>query len=134
MRQNLQTFAVFSLLTLSLAASFCTKDDKCEEPISDAARYDNYRMFYVNIDTLKQVEILQNFEDVTDSCIFMGHAINPGQKLSILVAAHKVADFVDLLKTYEMTYKILVSIYSAWCSLNLRKSVNTVLLEKIREC
>ncbi|XP_055856251.1 zinc carboxypeptidase-like [Episyrphus balteatus] len=120
MKQNLQILVPFSLLTLSLAASFCTKDDKCEEPISDAARYDNYRMFYVNIDTLKHVEILQNFEDVTDSCIFMGHAINPGQKLSILVAAHKVADFVDLLKTYEMTYKILTHNFQEKIDKNLK--------------
>ncbi|XP_055908366.1 zinc carboxypeptidase-like [Eupeodes corollae] len=107
MNITLHILTYFALIAACFGASFCTKDDKCDEPIVDAARYDNYRMYYVDIDTSKHVEVLQKFEELSDSCIFMGHARNPGQKLSILVAAHKVADFVDLLKTYEMKYKVL---------------------------
>ncbi|XP_055856253.1 zinc carboxypeptidase-like [Episyrphus balteatus] len=93
---------------------------KEEQPMPDVARYDYYRMYYVNIDTAKHVEILQKLEEISDSCSFIGHAREPGQKLTIMVAAHKVPEFVDLLKTYDVKHRVLTYNFQEKIDKNLK--------------
>ncbi|KAH8284556.1 hypothetical protein KR018_004302, partial [Drosophila ironensis] len=73
----------------------------------DQARYDNYRIYNVEFENEQQIELFQKLEDQSDSLTFIGHAREIGQKLSILVAAHRVADFADLLKTYKLKHRVL---------------------------
>ncbi|XP_075165755.1 zinc carboxypeptidase [Haematobia irritans] len=104
---------LISLLTMSEAksvttgASFCTKDDRCVEPFKNLARYDNYRIYNVELATEEHVDIFKKVEEQSDSMIFIGHAREVGQKLSILVASHKVADLADLLEHYKVQHRIL---------------------------
>lgn len=91
-------------------AAFCTKDDRCAEPFKNQARYDHYRIYNVELDTEEKVELFKKLEEQCDSMIFIGHAREVGQKLSILVSAHKVADLADLLEHYQVKHRILVSI------------------------
>ncbi|XP_054739831.1 zinc carboxypeptidase isoform X1 [Anastrepha obliqua] len=81
--------------------------DKLSHVHEDLARYDHYRVYNVELDTDQHVDIFQKMEQQSDSLTFMGHAREIGQKLTILVAAHKVADFADLLKTYGVKHRIL---------------------------
>lgn len=74
----------------------------------DQARYDNYRIYNVEFENEEQIALFQKLEDQSDSLTFIGHAREIGQKLSILVAAHRVADFADLLKTYKLKHRVLV--------------------------
>lgn len=74
----------------------------------NAARYDNYRLYRVRFETAEQVAIFQELERVSDSCIFYGHARQVGQSLTILVAAHKTADFAELLERFVVEHTILV--------------------------
>ncbi|XP_067628792.1 zinc carboxypeptidase A 1-like [Eurosta solidaginis] len=73
----------------------------------DIARYDHYRVYKVEIDTDQHVDLFQKLEEQSDSLTFIGHAREVGQKLSILVAAHRVADFADLLHTYAVKHRVL---------------------------
>ncbi|KAH8291022.1 hypothetical protein KR054_007804, partial [Drosophila jambulina] len=73
----------------------------------DQARYDNYRIYNVEFENGEQIALFQKLEDQSDSLTFIGHAREIGQKLSILVAAHRVADFADLLKTYKLKHRVL---------------------------
>ncbi|KAH8232832.1 hypothetical protein KR026_000706, partial [Drosophila bipectinata] len=73
----------------------------------DQARYDNYRIYNVEFDNEEQIELFQKLEEQSDSLTFIGHAREIGQKLSILVAAHRVADFADLLQTYKLKHRVL---------------------------
>lgn len=103
------------VVTISQGANFCTNSDKCAlgtEPDSTAAtpvlaRYDYTRIYNVDLATTLQVQIFQSLEAASDSCIFMGHAREPGQKLTILVGAQKVADFEDLLQSYNVSHRLL---------------------------
>lgn len=76
---------------------------------SNTARYDNYRLYHVQIETLQHVHVLQQLEDISDSCTFYGHARAPGQNLTIMVSAHKISDFADLLQHHTIKHDILVS-------------------------
>lgn len=78
--------------------------------VEDKARYDNYRVYNVHLKTDDQVKVFQQIEGRSDSYIFIGHARETNQNLSILVAAHKIAELTDLMKDNQVAYKILVSI------------------------
>ncbi|KFB38858.1 AGAP001026-PA-like protein [Anopheles sinensis] len=71
------------------------------------ARYDNYRLYRVLLANMSQVELFQQLEAKSDSCTFYGHARQPGQQLTIMVAASKVADFDDLLTRYSVEGQVL---------------------------
>lgn len=77
--------------------------------IEDKARYDNYRLYHVHLKTDEQVKVFQQIEAQSDSYIFIGHAREANQNLTILVAAHKVADLTDILAANNVGFKILVS-------------------------
>lgn len=74
----------------------------------NAARYENYRLYRVRFENTEQVAIFQELERVSDSCIFYGHARQVGQSLTILVSAHKTADFAELLDRFAVEHAILV--------------------------
>lgn len=79
------------------------------------ARYDNYRMYYVTLETDEHVKVFQNLEERSDSYTFYGHARLPGQNLTIMVAAHKIAEIEDILETYRIEYQILVKFFFFVC-------------------
>ncbi|EDX06105.1 GD10206 [Drosophila simulans] len=81
-------------------------DSGCRGSPPDQARYDNYRIYNVEFENQEQIELFQKLEEQSDSLTFIGHAREIGQKLSILVAAHRVADIADLLKTYKVKHRV----------------------------
>ncbi|XP_068144849.1 zinc carboxypeptidase [Drosophila tropicalis] len=94
--------------------------ETCQVP-PDQARYDHYRIYNVQFDTDEQIKLFQKLEDESDSLTFIGHAREIGQKLSILVAAHRVADFADLLKTYHIEHRVLTYNFQDKIDSNLRE-------------
>ncbi|KAH8278581.1 hypothetical protein KR018_005450, partial [Drosophila ironensis] len=112
-------------LLQSEAASFCTKADQCalgEEvippPGAAQARYDHTRIYQVELASAEHVRLFQALELASDSCSFMGHARVPGQKLTIMVTASKVADFDDLVHSYNVTHRILNANFQALIDAN----------------
>ncbi|GAB0093571.1 zinc carboxypeptidase [Sergentomyia squamirostris] len=94
--------------------------NSCEKPIpwksADKARYDNYRLYRLHLDTEEQVKILQELEEKSDSCVFYGHARHPDQNLTIMVAAHKIAEIVNLFERYKIENQVL--------SYNIQEMIN----------
>lgn len=93
-------FVVVGVLSTSVAAG---------QQSPNAARYDNYRLYRLHLATDEQVTVFQELERLSDSVIFYGHARSVGQDLTVLVAAHKVADFAELVQRYKVENRILVS-------------------------
>lgn len=94
---------------LALTLLMLTPDANAQHG-SNVARYDNYRLYRVHITTADQIAMFQELERVSDSCIFYGHARQIGQRITILVAAHKIADFTELLERFLVEHTILVRI------------------------
>lgn len=80
-----------------------------QENKENKARYDNYRLYRVQLKTDDQVKLFQEIEANSDSYSFIGHARKPNQNLSILVAAHKIAELTDIMNNNKIGYEILVS-------------------------
>ncbi|XP_053668171.1 zinc carboxypeptidase-like [Anopheles marshallii] len=72
-----------------------------------AARYDHYRLYRVELATEEHVQLFEQLEAQSDSCTFYGHARQPGQQLTIMVSASKVADFEDLLALHAVKGRVL---------------------------
>lgn len=98
-----RSLAGLLIVLLGLASSLV---DGEQNP--NVARYDHYRLYRLTLSTDEQVQIFQELERVSDSVIFYGHARNVGQSLSILVAAHKIADITELLHRFIVEHRILV--------------------------
>lgn len=77
--------------------------------VEDKARYDNYRIYNVHFKTDEQVKLFQQIESLSDSYIFIGHAREKNQNLTILAAAHKIPDFTYILKSNNVAYTVSVS-------------------------
>lgn len=97
-------FRLFSCFSVILAMSTAATSAE-----NIQARYDHYRVYFVELATEEHVKVFQKLEEISDSCTFYGHARQPGQKLHVMVAAARLADFDDLLVTYKVNYEILVS-------------------------
>lgn len=61
----------------------------CDTDGSNKARYDNYRLVRLHLETREHIELFQELEAESDSYTFYGHALEAPQDVTILVAAHK---------------------------------------------
>lgn len=77
--------------------------------VDNKARYDNYRLYRLHSTTAEHVRVFQEIKERSDSYTFIGNAQEVGQRLIALVTAHKVAEFADVLKRYNVEHEILVS-------------------------
>lgn len=96
-------FVAIIMLTSVMRAMACTED------YPDKARYDNYRLIRVHLETQEHVDLFQELEEESDSYTFYGHALNVNQDVTIMVAAHKIFEIQDLTQRYGIKYIILVS-------------------------
>lgn len=57
------------------------------------------------------MKVFQELETRSDSYVFYGHARVVNQSLTIMVAAHKIAEFViDILEKYDVQNEMLVRV------------------------
>lgn len=79
---SLNLFFVVFVASFSLLTSACEMD-------ANKARYDNYRLVRLSLETDDHVKLFQELEAESDSFVFYGHALAAPQQLTILVASHK---------------------------------------------
>ncbi len=80
----------------------------CETEVHKA-RYDYYGLYRFHLETQEHVELFQEIEEKSDSYTFYGHALNPDQNLSVVVAPNKIAEIDELCNRFGIKYTILVS-------------------------
>lgn len=77
--------------------------------LDSKARYDKYRLYRVHLGNETHLKVFQELEARSDSYVFYGHARVVTQNLTLMVAAHKTAEFVvDILQKYDVQHEILV--------------------------
>jgi Carboxypeptidase activation peptide len=89
----------------------CHIREKCSadlRTLDNRARYDHYRLYRLHLASDEHVLALQQLEEQSDSYTFYGHAMKPGQDLTIMVAAHKIAEIHDLMERFGIDGKMLV--------------------------
>lgn len=76
--------------------------------LGNVARYDNYRLYRVHIDTKEQLGMVKQLESAGFGIEFYGHAREINQKLTILVPSAQVANVENLFLRYDIANKILL--------------------------
>ena len=79
-----------------------------EFQIDNRARFDHYRLYRFQLATGQHVKLFQDLEERSDSYMFSGHARQIGQRLNVLVAAHKIAEITEIVKRFKVEYEIMV--------------------------
>lgn len=70
--------------------------------LGEKVRYDNYRVYSIQVENGKQLKVLNDLEKLRDEVSFMEppHAVQ--QTAKIVVSPHKLAYITDLFEAYEM--------------------------------
>lgn len=74
---------------------------------SEVARYDNYRVYEVIPTSAKQLMLLNDLKDSSDSLIFLESGRHVGAKFNIVVAPHKLADFTEGLSNEGLKARLV---------------------------
>ncbi|XP_055527853.1 uncharacterized protein LOC129720401 [Wyeomyia smithii] len=91
-----------ALQALFLAASFLTIS-------AEKARFDNYRLYQIQIDNLQQLEVLQAIEQLSDGYNFWAEPAHVNSRADLVVPPHKFAEFSELVDRYGFRADLKVS-------------------------
>lgn len=74
---------------------------------AERARYDNYRVYRVTASDAKELAFLKDMEDSSDSLIFIDGVHSVDRNIEVVVAPHKLPDFLTALEDNEIDYVLL---------------------------
>ncbi|XP_016976876.1 zinc carboxypeptidase A 1 [Drosophila rhopaloa] len=73
---------------------------------AERVRYDNYRMYKATSENAKQLAVLKQLEGSSDSILFLDGVHIVGAEVQIIVAPHKVPDFLEIMGKSEIKYQL----------------------------
>lgn len=76
--------------------------------VAAVARYDNYQLWRVQIDTEDQLTMMKELERRGMGIEFIGHVLKTGQNLRIIIPSRAVPDMLDLFTRYNLTNIVLL--------------------------
>lgn len=76
---------------------------------AERARYDNYRLYKANTENAEQLAVLKQLEGSSDSIMFLDGVHIVGADVKIVVAPHKVPDFLEIMGRAEIKYQLETS-------------------------
>lgn len=76
--------------------------------IGDKARFDNYRVYSVEIQNAEQLQVLLELEDVQNGLLFLIPPSVNQTNVEIVVPPHKFADISELCQKYTMENEIKI--------------------------
>ncbi|XP_054743523.1 zinc carboxypeptidase A 1-like [Anastrepha obliqua] len=74
---------------------------------AERARYDNYRVYKVTASNAKELAFLKKMEDSSDSLIFLEGVHDVNNEIEVVVAPHKLPDFLKALEDNEIDYVLI---------------------------
>ncbi|KOX71863.1 Zinc carboxypeptidase A 1, partial [Melipona quadrifasciata] len=76
---------------------------------AEKVKYDNYQVFRVTPQTEEQVEVIRNLEEISDGFSFWKGPSTVQNHADVMVAPHKIPDFQDIMKKFDIPYDTYVS-------------------------
>ena len=70
--------------------------------MGEVARFDNYRVYQIVIETEEQLVVLKKIQFGWDGVQFFRTPYRVGAVIEIIVPPHKFADIADLFKAYKI--------------------------------
>lgn len=75
---------------------------------SEKARFDNYRIYSVNIENDEQLNVLHDLQIYPDGISFRAMPMAVGQNIDLVIPPHKFGDVFEIFETYKFNYRIKV--------------------------
>lgn len=72
------------------------------------ARFDNYRVYSIEIENEEQLKVLQQFENHQDGLLFLIPPMAVPMRVEIVVPPHKFADIFELCEKYDIKNEIQI--------------------------
>lgn len=86
----------------------------------EKARFDNYRVYSINVENEEQLKVLLELETYPDGTLFLNTPKSVGQTGTLIVPPHKYADIAEFFEAYNIKNHITAH--------NLQKLVNHALM------
>ncbi|XP_062559197.1 zinc carboxypeptidase-like [Armigeres subalbatus] len=77
--------------------------------LSERARYDNYRLYRIKIESAQQLEVLQAVEQLGQGYNFWSEPVNVDSEVDLVVPPHMFAEFGELVERYDLQVQLSVS-------------------------
>ncbi|XP_055295225.1 zinc carboxypeptidase-like [Sitodiplosis mosellana] len=74
----------------------------------EKVRYDNYHVYSINVESAKQLKVLQDLKNSHDGILFMETPISLGKPIDIVVSPHKFTNISALFNAYEIKNEIKI--------------------------
>lgn len=75
--------------------------------IIEKDRFDNYRVYSVQIDTLDQLQLFQNLEENSSGFLLWNYPVFH-DTVDIMVAPHKLSEFNDMVELYNLKFNLKI--------------------------
>ncbi|XP_054743317.1 zinc carboxypeptidase A 1-like [Anastrepha obliqua] len=73
----------------------------------ERVRYDNYRVYKLNASNNEELALLKRMEDTSDSLLFLDGIHRVNRAVKVVVAPHKLHDFLLILDTNKIEYELV---------------------------
>lgn len=67
----------------------------------EKVRFDNYRVYSVNVENGEQLKVLRELEAYPDGTIFLDYPTVVGQTVDMIVPPHKFADIAETFEAFK---------------------------------
>lgn len=74
---------------------------------AEKARFDNYRVYSLNIVNKEQVDIMYRLENSSEGYLFW-NSIDLNRIVDVMVPSHKFADIIELANAYNIEYTLKI--------------------------
>lgn len=74
---------------------------------TEKARFDNYRVYSLNVETVEQLKELKKLDENSDGFEFWKLA-DVGREADLMVPPHKYADFEELVESLNISYYLKI--------------------------
>lgn len=76
--------------------------------IGEKARFDNYRVYSIDVNNDEQLEVLKELENHRDGLLFLIPPIDNQTRIEIVIPPHKFADISELCEQHDMEHEIKI--------------------------
>lgn len=104
-------------ILLLLCASFCVI-------FGEKARFDNYHVYSIQIENVKQLDVLQQLESNRDGMFFIEAPLSTESVAEILVPPHKLADIDELFRKFDIKNEIKIDNFQRFVRVNKNQKEN----------
>lgn len=75
---------------------------------AERATYNNYKVYRLTPQTEAQVELIRQLEQFSDAYSFWAEPSRPNRPVDVMVAPHKIPDFIELLNNEGISYELYI--------------------------